>query len=147
MTRIGKSALIGVALALAPGTVLADDIDLGKREYMSNCATCHGLTGRGDGPYLQFMMDGEYVVPTLPDLTVLARNNGGVFPSDRVREVIDGRLELKAHGPRDMPIWGIDYGKEAAEYYRQVFQVSDAETFVRARIGALVAYIRSIQRR
>lgn len=145
MTRIRKLALLGAAVALTSGTALADDVDLGKREYMSNCAACHGLTGKGDGPYLKFLSDGEYVLPVLPDLTVLAKNNDEVFPSDRVREVIDGRAELRAHGPRDMPIWGIEYSREAAEYYREVFHVSDAESMVSDRIRALVAYIQSLQ--
>lgn len=145
MTRMGKLALIGAALAFAPGTALAEDVDLGKMEYMSNCATCHGLIGKGDGPYLKFLMVGEYVPPISPDLTVLAKNNDGIFPSNRVYEVIDGRAEVRAHGPRLMPIWGIEYSKEAAEFYRRVFQVGDAESFVSERISSLVAYIQSIQ--
>lgn len=145
MTRIGILALIGAALAFAPGTALAEDVDLGKMEYMSNCATCHGPVGKGDGPYLKFLMVGEYVPPNLPNLTVLAKNNDGIFPSDRVHEVIDGRAEVRAHGPRLMPIWGVDYSKEAAEYYRSVFRVNDIESFVSKRISSLVAYIQSIQ--
>ena len=145
MTGTGKLALIGAVLAFAPGTALAEDVDLGKLEYMSNCATCHGLIGKGDGPYLKFLMVGEYVPPYLPDLTVLAKNNDGIFPSDRVYEVIDGRAEVRAHGPRLMPIWGVEYSKEAAEYYRSVFRVNDIESFVNKRISSLVAYIQSIQ--
>jgi hypothetical protein len=145
MTRIEILALIGAALAFAPGTAPAEDGDPGKIEYMSNCATCHGLNGKGDGPYLKFLMVSEYVPPSLPDLTVLAKNNDGIFPSDRVYEVIDGRAEVRAHGPRLMPIWGVEYSKEAAEYYRSVFRVNDAEAFVSKRIGSLVAYIQSIQ--
>jgi hypothetical protein len=145
MTGIGRLALIGAAMAFAPVTVLAEDVDLGKMEYMSNCATCHGLTGKGDGPYLKFLMVGEYVPPYLPDLTVLAKNNDGIFPSDRVREVIDGRAEVRAHGPRLMPVWGIEYSREAPEFYRRVFQLGDAEYFVSERISSLVAYIQSIQ--
>lgn len=145
MTRIIRMALIGAALACTLETALADDVDLGRREYVSNCAACHGLTGKGDGPFLQFLMDGEYVLPVLPDLTVLAKNNNGVFPTDRVHEVIDGRAELKAHGPRDMPIWGIEYREEAAAYYREVFQVRDAESIVNDRIRALIAYLQTLQ--
>jgi hypothetical protein len=37
-----------------------------------------------------------------PDLTLLARNNGGVFPAERISGVIDGRIEIVSHGPRDM---------------------------------------------
>jgi len=145
MARIEILVLIGAALAFAPGTALADDGDPGKMEYLSNCATCHGLNGKGDGPYLKFLMVSEYVPTSLSDLTVLAKNNDGIFPSNRVYEVIDGRAEVRAHGPRLMPIWGVEYSKEAAEYYRSVFQVNDIESFVSKRIGSLVAYIQSIQ--
>lgn len=145
MKRIRNLALIGGALALAAGIALADEVDLGKREYTYNCAACHGLGGKGDGPYLRHLADGEYVLPVLPDLTLLAKNNNGVFPSDRVHKVIDGRAELKAHGPRDMPIWGFEYNKEAAEYYHEVWNVTNAESIVRNRVRALVAYILSLQ--
>ena len=29
---------------------LAQDIDIGKIEYQSNCASCHGMDAKGDGP-------------------------------------------------------------------------------------------------
>jgi hypothetical protein len=47
------------------------------------------------------------VVP--PDLTVLAKNNGGVFPADRISSVIDGRTQVAIHGPRDMPHTNVKY--------------------------------------
>ena len=40
------------------------------------------------------------------DLTVLAETSNGVFPFDRVYQIIDGRQEVKVHGPRDMPVSG-----------------------------------------
>ncbi len=70
-----------------------------------------------------------------------------MFPSDRVYEVIDGRAEQKAHGPRNMPIWGAEYNEEAAEYYREVWSVQDPESIVKDRIRALVAYIESLQQK
>jgi mono/diheme cytochrome c family protein len=112
-------------------------MDVGKREYDANCAVCHGSKGKGDGPYPGM---GE----TRPaDLTTLARRNGGVFPFARVYEFIDGRQIVKAHGTRDMPIWGLDYRAEAAEYYAQT--PFNAEAFVRARILALTEYIYRLQ--
>ena len=47
----------GIALAIAAGVLLglaavaADKPDWGKREFESNCAVCHGKSGKGDGPY------------------------------------------------------------------------------------------------
>jgi hypothetical protein len=40
---------------------------------------------------------------------VLSKNNNGVFPLNAVYEVIDGRKSIKAHGTREMPIWGLRY--------------------------------------
>ena len=42
-----------------------------------------------------------------PDLTTLARRNGGAFPRDRVRGFIEGTgRPLAAHGTTEMPVWG-----------------------------------------
>ena len=113
-----------------------DKIDRGKREYDSSCAICHGTAGKGDGPYREF-------ISKIPDLTVLAKNNKGVFPINRVYEVVDGRQQIKAHGTRDMPIWGREYSIAAAEFYRDVDYDQDA--FVRARILSLIDYLYRIQ--
>jgi hypothetical protein len=43
------------------------------------------------------------------DLTILAKKNDGVFPVNAVYEVIDGRKSVKAHGTREIPIWGFRY--------------------------------------
>ncbi len=112
--------------------------DLGKREYDSKCAVCHGVTGKGDGPYAGL------VSTKVADLTTLSRRNNGVFPFQWVQEVIDGRQSFKAHGPREMPIWGLDYLAEAARsYYKDV--PYDPELFARARILALSEYVYRLQ--
>jgi mono/diheme cytochrome c family protein len=73
----------------------------GAALYHTYCASCHGDSGRGDGPV-------GAVLRTPPaDLTALARNNGGIFPDSRVSEFIDGRRDVLAHGPRAMPVWGL----------------------------------------
>jgi hypothetical protein len=80
------------------------------------------------------------------DLTTLTRKNNGVFPIQRVYEVIDGRQALQAHGPRDMPIWGLDYQAQAASsFYLDV--PYDPEVYVRSRVLALVEYINRLQQR
>lgn len=131
-------ALLCSTIALAATAALAQSkFDFGKREYESNCASCHGIKGKGDGPYK------PYLQAIAADLTVLAKKNGGVFPFARVYEVIDGRNEVKFHGPRDMPVWGADYLVKSAEYYADV--PYDPELFVRTRIVALVDYINRLQ--
>ena len=132
---IGASAMIVAATGVTTA-VAADKVDLGKREYESNCIACHGKDLKG-GAYVDFLK----VSP--PDLTLLSKKNGGVFPLERVYAVIDGRQEVKAHGPRDMPIWGRDYQIKAGEHY--VDMNYDPEAFVRGRIFALIDYLNRMQ--
>ncbi len=132
---IGASAIIVAATGVTTA-VAADKVDLGKREYESNCIACHGKDLKG-GAYVDFLK----VTP--PDLTLLSKKNGGVFPLERVYAVIDGRQEVKAHGPRDMPIWGRDYQIKAGEHY--VDMNYDPEAFVRGRIFALIDYLNRMQ--
>jgi mono/diheme cytochrome c family protein len=132
---IGASAMI-IAATGATTAVAADKVDLGKREYDSNCIACHGKDLKG-GAYVDFLK----VTP--PDLTQLSKKNGGVFPLERVYTVIDGRQEVKAHGPRDMPIWGRDYQIKAGEHY--VDMNYDPEGFIRGRIFALIDYLNRMQ--
>jgi mono/diheme cytochrome c family protein len=123
------------SLALAQPT--APRFDFGKREYDANCAGCHGLKGKGDGEYKPYLNKS----PT--DLTILSKSNGGVFPYDRLYQVIDGRKFVPGHGSRDMPIWGADYlAKSAADYMDVPY---DPESYVRTRISALLDYIARLQ--
>ena len=133
--------LLGAIVITFAGTtttaaLATDKVDIGKREYESNCIACHGKDLKG-GAYVDFLK----VTP--PDLSQLSRKNGGVFPFDRVYGSIDGRQELKGHGSRDMPIWGKDYQVKAGEYYVDVNY--DPEAFIRARIFALIDYINRMQ--
>ena len=83
----------------------AQSVDVGKYEYDTHCAECHGLTGKGDGPYVQLLRSGT----VLPNLTELSKKNGGVFPYTRVFGTIAGTVRVRAHGSTDMPIWGQVY--------------------------------------
>jgi mono/diheme cytochrome c family protein len=133
------AVLIGAALSVAlSGAAWAEArSELGKQEYESNCVVCHGATGKGDGYFAQ------YLKMPVPDLTAIQQRNGGVFPADRMIEIIDGRQALKGHGPRQMPIWGTTYTEKAATHYRGF--AYDNEQFVRARILALTDYLYQLQ--
>jgi len=120
------------------GGAAAQAIDTGKIEYQAHCAVCHGSSGQGDGPYSGFL------TRTIPDLTTLSRRNGGVFPVVRVYETIDGRQQLEAHGPRNMPIWGPRYSAEVDEGMYEDARIN-REAFVRARILLLTEYIYRLQ--
>ena len=114
--------------------------DLGKKEYDAKCVLCHGPTGKGKGSYQDLL---KYPAS---DLTVLRKNNGGVFPFDRVYGVIDGREAVRSHGDSEMPIWGKEYSADrlrAAEYFVDV--PYDMETYARGRILALIDYLNRLQ--
>jgi mono/diheme cytochrome c family protein len=141
MKKTGKAlaaATLSVFLTVGIGNVSASD-DVGKKEYENNCAVCHGMSGKGDGPYAGI------IDTKVPDMTMLQKNNNGVFPFDRVYQTIDGRLEMKAHGSRDMPIWGNEYNDKAADYYSDYLRDYNAKGFVRGRILSLVNHIYSLQ--
>jgi mono/diheme cytochrome c family protein len=138
MRPIRITAALALGLALAGTAALAQQAtDLGKREYDSNCASCHGSDGKGAGPFVEFLKRSP------PDLTTLARRNGGVFPVARAYEVIEGAGP--GHGTRDMPIWGRDYRVQAGEYYVDV--PYDPAVYARTRMLALVDYLARIQAR
>lgn len=139
-SEIKKLALSVITLALVSGVAYAQTtkLDLGKQEYLENCAVCHAPSGKGGGPYVDFLRKSP------PDLTQLTKTNGGVFPVNRVYETIEGG-NVPSHGSRDMPIWGQDYRIKAAEHY--VDMPYDPEPFVRARILTLLEYINRLQER
>ena len=114
----------------------------GQREFNANCAACHGMDAKGRGPVAGFLTKNP------PDLTLLAKQNGGVFPMDRLYRTIDGRdlpvgTAAGPHGNREMPIWGRDYRVRDAEYFGDA--PYDADAMVRGRILALLEYMNRLQ--
>lgn len=111
-------------------------LTLGKADFQTYCASCHGRTGVGDGPVAEF----QALEPA--DLTKLSRKNRGAFPRERVAAIIDGRQAVKVHGPRDMPVWGDWFNVEAEA---PGLRAQERELVIKARIDALVLYIETIQ--
>jgi mono/diheme cytochrome c family protein len=122
------SGIVG-SLALAAAAADTDAAARGAVTYGVYCGNCHGRTGRGDGKLAKLLVK----APT--DLTRLARENGGVFPADRARQVIDGRQDVAEHGERDMPVWGVSFREKA----------NGDEAAAIAKIDDLVAYLATIQ--
>jgi hypothetical protein len=46
------------------------------------------------------------------DLTLLRGKNKGIYPLDRVMSSIDGSRAVRAHGTRNMPVWGEVFRQE-----------------------------------
>jgi hypothetical protein len=102
----------------------------GATLYMTYCAVCHGKAGDGHGPM-------EPVLKArVPDLTEIAKRNGGVFPVERIQKTIDGtELAGLAHGTKDMPVWGPLFS-----------QITYDRDYGRVRIHNLTQYLQSIQK-
>jgi mono/diheme cytochrome c family protein len=96
--------------------------------FRAYCTSCHGLSGKGGGPAAAALRS------KVPDLTALAMNNGGEFPTQRVREVIMGDAVVAAHSSREMPIWGPIVHQIEADVDRG-----------NVRLDNLVKYLQSIQ--
>jgi mono/diheme cytochrome c family protein len=109
----------------APRTAPVD----GKAMYVNYCAPCHGVDGKGNGPVAAALKQQPV------DLTVLAHNNGGKFPSMHVAGVLEGGSTIPSHGTRQMPVWGPIFGS--------MDQGSTQEKTI--RINNLTAYLRTIQ--
>jgi mono/diheme cytochrome c family protein len=143
--RTGESArwvaAVGLAVGLSMGfatTSFAEEnsaIKQGKKEYMAHCASCHGVTGEGDGPVAGSLKNKP------PNLTYLhQQETDGAFPTRRVMDIIQGNKDydknFRTHGPADMPVWGNVFYEEAGE----------RSSVAKARIRNLVDYIKSIQK-
>jgi hypothetical protein len=107
----------------------------GAEFYRTTCSQCHGDDGKGGG------VVGGLLTVRPSDLTTLARRNNGVFPFVRVGQIIDGREDIRAHGGRDMPLWGRDFSVEAGDRYGSAMR----EAYVQGRVYELVLYLNSIQ--
>lgn len=98
--------------------------------FRAHCAACHGLDAKGDGP----------VAATLKakpsDLTLLAKGNGGKFPSVRIEKFISGdEHALQMRGSREMPVWGPIF-----------HQIEEDQDFGNVRLHNLIEYLKTIQR-
>ena len=72
----------------------------GRQMFDAYCAACHGQGGIGNGPAAAALK----TPPT--NLTKLAANNGGTFPTSQVAQAIKGDWMTAAHGSKEMPVWG-----------------------------------------
>jgi mono/diheme cytochrome c family protein len=139
--------IAGLAASFA-AAAQAEDFDIGKSEFHSSCASCHGADAKGKGP----VSDQLKIQP--PDLTTLAKNNNGVFPTNAVYKTIYGLETIPAHGTREMPIWGERFNPIInlphdvdPPYWDMAGPEHSPEFIVRTRILAIVDYLSRVQQK
>jgi hypothetical protein len=103
---------------------------VGPRLYSANCAGVMAATPTEGPATVDF--------GPVPDLRYLAAHNGGVFARAWVADVIDGRNIVKAHGDRQMPVWGNAFAQlDVAN--------GSAEARTAAKVNDLVDYLAATQ--
>ena len=103
----------------------------GKEMFTQYCASCHGKEGKGDGPAAAALNTPP------PDLTMLAKKNDGKYPSSKVSSILHGESGVKAHGNREMPVWGPLFWRMSGGH----------ESEVQQRVANLNHYLESLQQK
>jgi mono/diheme cytochrome c family protein len=109
------------------------EVDQGQRLYLQYCSSCHGKDGRGNGtvtPYLKLKV---------PDLSLLKKNHKGIYPVSDVMAAIDGSRAVRAHGDRQMPVWGEQFRKEAEKE-----KYTELTSLLKAKV--IAEYLATLQR-
>jgi len=122
--------VVGKVKVEKPQPVYAHQINpaSGAAMYRAYCASCHGANGSGKGPVASTLKHGA------ADITLLARNNGGRFPSEQVEQILGMNPGAEAHGSKEMPVWGNVFRAER-----------EPRTTVLQRISNLTNYLKSLQ--
>lgn len=130
------SSTVGYASqAVKPPTqevVVQEDESLGRKYFVQYCSSCHGMDASGNGPAASAMR------PPPADLRRIAQRRGGQFPAAEIATYIDGRRFVRAHGSREMPVWGERFAKK-------VGGGSVGDEMVRGYLLHLVDYLESLQ--
>jgi mono/diheme cytochrome c family protein len=99
----------------------------GEAMYVRYCASCHGVTGKGDGP----------AAALSPPPTDLTKSDLSLA---ELMKVIDGRRTVRAHGTATMPVWGEVFEQTAADPGREHRQAL-------RDVQAVAEYIQALQAR
>jgi mono/diheme cytochrome c family protein len=134
LASMAAAVAAGVGFAAQPKAAVTVPIKnepatSGKQMFVSYCAPCHGVDGRGHGPVALSLRTPP------PDLTQFSRNNRGKYPAVHVISVLQFGAATPAHGTAGMPVWGPIFAK---------MNVSDPQVRM-LRISNLSRYLESIQ--
>jgi mono/diheme cytochrome c family protein len=99
----------------------------GQEMFKAYCATCHGMSGKGNGPAASALKKGP------ADLTQLSRKHDGKFPDAYISAKLKA-VDEPAHGSKEMPMWG-----------PLLSSVSRDGAEAQLRVANLVKYLESIQ--
>jgi mono/diheme cytochrome c family protein len=127
------SAITTAVLVIAPITQSFADENGGKEMYLKYCGSCHGTGARGDGPVSRDLK------VKVPDLTLLRGKNKGIYPLDRVMSSIDGSRVVRAHGTRNMPVWGEVFRQE-----REKEKYTELTSLLKAKL--IAEYVGTLQK-
>jgi mono/diheme cytochrome c family protein len=72
----------------------------GSAMYQQYCAVCHGDHAKGNGPLASALKNAP------PDLTTMAKANGGKYPAAHVVSILRFGAAAPSHGTAEMPVWG-----------------------------------------
>ena len=135
------SLVVIAAVQFVPVTAVAIDlltvdqaiVKSGHSLFERYCTKCHGgdaTGGTGDS--------GKEAIKA-PNLTGIAKKNGGTLPLWETYEIVSGSKVLAEHRTRAMPIWSRELAKAPG------ITKENAESIVRGRILAILAYLSTIQ--
>jgi len=108
----------------------------GRVSFRLYCASCHGADANGEGSVAKFLK-----VPPA-DLTLLRQKYGGKLPEEKLYSIIDGREEVRAHGRREMPVWGDVFQSPLSD----TAQTGESgQERVDRKVQELIVFLRTIQ--
>lgn len=124
MSRPTQLLVLSALVALLPGAALAGDVAAGKEKFTMFCVTCHGETGKGDGP-----------------------GGAGLQPPPRDFSVGDFKLDANGNGkPGDDEDLKLVITNGAAQYGGSPLMTPWGGALTEADIDNLVAVVRSLKK-
>lgn len=130
--RVLRVWVLAAAVCVSIATTARAADHPGKAPYDQYCASCHGTAADGTGPVAAEMK----ISPA--NLRKLGQKYGTPLPKPDLREIIDGREMVRAHGTSDMPVWG-------EQLVHNVPPTVNSEFFKRGTIIVIVDYLETLQ--
>jgi len=108
LSLAGLAVFVGVVIYFTTRPTEVVTVE-GRDLFVRYCVSCHGVSGKGDGPAAAALQ------PPPADLTRLGERYGEQQPLRHIIAAIDGRRPIRAHGEAAMPVWGQVFEREMEE--------------------------------